>query len=227
MDQELREVLQRSFLLSDAQFQSKEEKIKAAVNLQRQFSHPDSNKLKSLRKDLNLVGEELFKLIDEISDRCEICEKYKKAKSGPVVGFPMAKQFNDTVAMDLKQWSYQDGIWLLHLIDHATRYTDSCVIRSKRKEVVIEGIFKIWISIFVTAGKCLVDNGDEFDNEDLRSMCENLNIRICTSVAESPWSNGLVERHNAVLGIMFTKIMAEHHVHLKWQLHEQFLQRIP
>ena len=54
------------------------------------------------------------------------------------------------------------------------------MIRSKRKEVVIEGIFKIWISIFGTAGKFLVDNGGEFDNEDFRSMCENLNIRICT-----------------------------------------------
>ena len=74
---------------------------------------------------------------------------------------------------------------------------------------MIEGIFKIWISIFGTAGKFLVDNGGEFDNEDFKSMRENLNIRICTTAAESPWSNGLVERHNAVLGNMLTKIMAE------------------
>ena len=40
-------------------------------------------------------------------------------------------------------------------------------------------------------------------------MCENLNIRICTTAAESSWSNGLVERHNAVLGNMSIKIMAE------------------
>ena len=83
------------------------------------------------------------------------------------------------------------------------------MIRSKRKKVVIEGIFKIWISIFGTAGKFSVDNGNEFDNEDFRSMCENFNIRICTTAAESSWSNGLVERHDAVLGNMLTKIMAE------------------
>ena len=40
-------------------------------------------------------------------------------------------------------------------------------------------------------------------------MYENLNIRICTTAAGSPRSNGLVERHNAVLGNMSTKIMAE------------------
>ena len=64
----------------------------------------------------------------------------------------MARQFNDTVAMDLKQWSYKDSIWLLHLVDHAIRYSASCVIRSKKKEVVTEGIFKTWIGIFGTAG---------------------------------------------------------------------------
>ena len=54
-----------------------------------------------------------------------------------------------------------------------------------------------------------MDNGCKFDNEDFTSMCENLHIRICTTAAERPWSNGLVERHNAVLGNMLTKIMAE------------------
>ena len=37
-----------------------------------------------------------------------------------------------------------------------------------------------------------MDNGGEFDNDDFRSMCENLNIHICTTATESPWSNGLV-----------------------------------
>ena len=113
----------------------------------------------------------------------------------------MVRQFNDTAATDLKQWSCQDGIWLLHLIDHATRYRAYRVIRSERIEVVIEGVFKIWM-LFGTAGKFLVDNGGEFDNNDYRSMCENLNIRIFTTAIESPWSNGLFKRHNAVLGML-------------------------
>ena len=46
MDQEVGEVLKTSFLLSDNQFQPKEERVKAAVKLHRQFSHPDTNKFK-------------------------------------------------------------------------------------------------------------------------------------------------------------------------------------
>ena len=36
-----------------------------------------------------------------------------------------------------------------------------------------------------------------------------MNIQICTTAAKSPWSNGLVERHNVVLGITVSKIMKD------------------
>ena len=33
------------------------------------------------------------------------------------------------------------------------------------------------------------------------TFCEKSNVRICVPVAESPWSNGLIGRLNAVLSI--------------------------
>ena len=66
--------------------------------------------------------------------------------------------------MDLKQWSYQNKYWLIHIVDHLTRYSASCVIQSKRKEVIIESIFKIWTAIFGSSKSFLVDNGGEFNN---------------------------------------------------------------
>ena len=56
--------------------------------------------------------------------------------------------------------------------------------------------------------KFLVDNGGEF-NKDFRSLCENVNICILTTAAESPWSNGLIERHNAITGYTVTKTMED------------------
>ena len=38
-------------------------------------------------------------------------------------------------------------------------------------------------------------------------MAENLNTEVLTTAAESPWSNGICERHNAVIGNMVTKMM--------------------
>ena len=60
---------------------------------------------------------------------------------------------------------------------------------------------------FGTPNKFLSDNGGEFISDEFVSMCENLNIRICTTAAYSPWSNGLVERHNAILGLTVSKIL--------------------
>ena len=64
----------------------------------------------------------------------------------------------------------------------------------KWKEEIIKQVFRIWVSIFGSPKKFLVDNGGEFNNEDFRSLCENVNICILTTAAESSWSNGLVEK---------------------------------
>ena len=38
---------------------------------------------------------------------------------------------------------------------------------------------------------------------------DNFNINTKTTAAESPWSNGLIERHNSVLGNIVNKMMSE------------------
>ena len=61
------------------------------------------------------------------------------------------------------------------------------------------------MSIFGSPKKFLVDNSGEFNHEDFCSLCENVNIHILTTAAELPWSNGLIERHNAIVGILLLK----------------------
>ena len=50
------------------------------------------------------------------------------------------------------------------------------------------------------------DNWGEFNNELLREVCEQFNITIKSTAAEAPWSNGIVERHNTVVGKMIKKL---------------------
>ena len=76
------------------------------------------------------------------------------------------------------------------------------------RDVVISKIFEIWISMFGSPGQILTDNGGEFNNEDFRIMGEKLNTKIKSTAAESPWSNGINERHNAILGDMIDRIIA-------------------
>ena len=124
----------------------------------------------------------------------------------PIVTFPLASEFNESVAMDLKQVS---GKLVLHLIDHATRFSSAGVISSKDGDVNISKIFQIWISTFGLPKQILSDNGGEFANDDFRIMAEKLNTTVRTTAAESPWSNGINERHNATLENMDSKVMSD------------------
>ena len=65
------------------------------------------------------------------------------------------------------------------------------------------------MSSFGSPKKFLVDNGGEFNNEGFHSLCENVNIRIFTAAAESPCSNDLVKRHNAIVDYAVTKTMKD------------------
>ena len=101
--------------------------------MHRQFSHPSSDKLIPLLKDANINDKQLFGMVKNINGNCKVCQKYKKPKPKPIVSFPLAKTFTETVALDLKEWKSNLTVWFLHIIDHLTRFSASCVIKTKRK----------------------------------------------------------------------------------------------
>ena len=120
----------------------------------------------------------------------------------------MAYTLNETVAMDLKEWTEANSkTWLLHLVHQATRLSASVATKSKRKVVIIEKLFRIWIKVFGYAQKFLVGTGGEFKIIRIRDFYYNHDIRIKTTAAESLQSIGLVERHNAIIagGVWKTK----------------------
>ena len=73
------------------------------------------------------------------------------------------------------------------------------IIRSKDPSIIIKNLINHWILIYGLPEKLYSDNGGEFNNSELEDMAENLNITVKTTPADSPFSSGLLERHNAVL----------------------------
>ena len=190
-------------------------KMKACRKLHIQFGHARSEKIHKLLKDANVTDQEIYDLVKEVEEKCETCLKFKKPKSRPVVGLALSRDFNDTVSMDLK--FYKTIPWL-HIIDHATRLSAACVVYNKKQETIIEEVFKHWIAIFGTPKTILSDNGREFQNNCMRELGNLLNIEIKTTAAESPWSNGITERHNALIGGMLDKIIDEQQCSLEMAL---------
>ena len=94
---------------------SGDEKQKIVFKLHKQFGHPSEDSLTSLMQHADAFDKEIDQLIDQVTKNCVTCKRYKKTPPRPVVFMPMATQFNEVVAMDLKD--FRRGIYFLHLID--------------------------------------------------------------------------------------------------------------
>lgn len=188
--------------------QSFNEQKKIISKLHKQFAHPSSQRLITLLKDAGAHTDLTNKLVEELTRNCETCQKYKKTPARPVTCMPLAKEFNEVVAMDLKEW--KPGTYFLHLIDLATRFSLAAVIHRKTPSTIIDKVMTLWIgSGMGPPKKFLADNGGEFANEEFRSMAENLNIEVLNSAGYSPWQNGVCERNHAVVDDCVKKILAD------------------
>ena len=108
-----------------------DEKMKKAKKLHRQFAHSSVEELLTLIRRSKFKDKELEKCLEEVTGDCSFCRKYKKAPSQPIVGFNMSEQFNDLINMDLKDYIHNE-IWILHLIDAATRYSAASYTARKK-----------------------------------------------------------------------------------------------
>lgn len=178
----------------------------ALPKLHCQFAHPPKKRLVALLKDAKAWKEEYEDILDEITSKCQLCQLYAKTPPRPVVSMPMAKSFNQKIAMDLKQYK---GRWILHMIDMWSRYTISVFIDRKKPSCVIDALMKNWVGVFGIMESLMTDNGGEFSSEEMCDVTSILNIRVCTTVGMSPFQNGLCERVHAITDMMLLKLEAE------------------
>ena len=102
-------------------------------------------------------------LLREGEAYCDVRQKFKKAPPRPVTSFPSAKNFNQNIAVDLKQFGKR---WMIYFCDHFTRFSACAVIDNKRAETILDAFLKCLISFFGASESFLSDNGG-VRNEDL------------------------------------------------------------
>lgn len=174
-----------------------------ANKIHKYFAHANPDRLIEFVKTSN--HEKKSEICSELKKiDCTWCKKHKREAPKPKTCLPLADKFNQTVAMDLKFLDSKEIV--LHCIDLLTRFSTAIIIPDKTQETIVENFCKSWVAIFGRPEQTLVDNGREFCNQDLTDLCQNLMININTTAAFSPWSNGVVERHNGLLAEMIYKI---------------------
>ena len=176
--------------------------------LHRQFGHPSQDKFKKLLIDAGCWSQDKEELIKNIYLKCSICKEFSHTPPRPSVCLPMAREFNEVVAMDLK--SLKENLWILYKIDMFTRYTMATLITRKQPSQVINALLKRWVGIFGIMGKVLTDNGGEFSADEIKDAGSLLNIEVATTGAESPFQNGLCERVHSVTDNILAKLQAQY-----------------
>ena len=184
----------------------KEEKDpkKAALKLHRYFGHPSSKRLTDLIKNSD-ADQRMVKYINELD--CDTCARFKRERPKPKASLMTSSEFNGVVALDLKELS--TGDLMIHMIDMFTRFSGTSIIKNKHQNTIIDAMFSIWISIFGRPKLVFNDNGGEFTNDSFISVCESLGIVVKATAANSPFSNGVCERRNGLIGETFDKIMED------------------
>ena len=193
---------------------SKEEKRDILLKLHKQFGHKAPEKLISLLKSAGDIDAEVPSIVKDICSNCAICHKLKRPKAKPIVAFAHASDFNQIVAMDLHEIDH--NFYYLHIIDLFSRLSAAAIIRKKESKVIVDKFMQIWVGIYgAPEVGVYTDNGGEFNSQVFRDMAENLNMSVKTTAGYSPWSNGIVERHNATLTETLMKMKED--TDLSWE----------
>ena len=176
---------------------------KALLKLHKQFGHRPKKCFVELLKSANVWNPKMDDMLNSIIDGCEGCILRKRSPDRPAVAMPMATEFNEKVAIDLKIWK---GGYILYMIDMFTRYTQAAFLTRKLPEQVLDAIMEKWVANFGVPSAILNDNGGEFVNAELQALKSELNVVDITTGAESPWQNGLCEKNHHTMDNILERI---------------------
>jgi len=151
-------------------------------------------------------------MVEEITRWCACCLICRKRKTSRPWGDGIPKTMScvrplQRVACDLLgNFAASDGhTFILTMIDVFTRFTLAVPIPNKQPATIAQAIFDRLICVFGIPESILTDQGTEFVNHGLKSMCRTFGIRkIRCSPHSNSKGNGHIERfHRFVNSSMY------------------------
>ncbi len=174
------------------------EKLVKDVHLQGHFQ-ARSNLLKLAEK---YYWPSMERDIKRVIGQCETCHRNnRKVKESQVVkNLPLGGLF-ERIGMDLVfglPESRNGYIGILVITDHLTKYPWCAPMKGKTAGEVAKNLLQ-FISQFGPPGSILSDQGTEFVNQVIETLCAALCVERQVTSAYHPETNGLVERFNGTL----------------------------
>ena len=148
--------------------------------------------------------------VQEFIRKCPICYNLKDpnalASKAPIRPHKTPPRPNYRVHADLvgPLHSVTEHKYSLTLVDALTRWTVLVPIKTKEAAEVAEAIINHWILKIGAIEYLVSDNGGEFVNEIVTNIAKYMEMKLHTTAAYSPKSNGKAERIHKELGRFLT-----------------------
>ena len=172
------------------------------------LGHPSHTAFERMLKATGDFNKSVDIELNKLYQACDTCLKFRKSKPIPKVAPPLSSAVNDTVTIDLKICG-RTGKVILYMIDDFSRYVVAELLPNKEGETIVKSFINKWImgTPYGPPKQIISDNGLEFINAKMRSMCEAFGIKHITTGAWSAHQNGLNERNHFTCDQIMNKIM--------------------
>ena len=101
-------------------------RLKIVKGLHQQFLHQSEKVTEDLMRQAGVLTPELKRINQNVVKDCKIRKRYKKTRPRPVASLPLARRFNEVIAIDLKV--FNGSLYVIHFIDLLTRFSRAQVI---------------------------------------------------------------------------------------------------
>ena len=200
---EVAKIINETFFMETSEM----EKFETINKIHKITAHKQQDQLARFLKNHKNYNKSIDKIISEVINKCQTCNKFKKTSDKPKVSMPKANDTNQIVAIDLKEMR-DDNCYILYLVCEFSKFTRGQVIKNKTPEAVIQAIEENWIQKgpgYPSIG-FFSDRGTEFVNALMAEYTRKTGCNQKTTPAFSPWSNGGNERNHATVDRTINKL---------------------
>lgn len=175
--------------------------LKNIREIHQNLNHKGRKQIENAYRNAGKWNTEIRKLINIVVDECKLCRMNKRSSSTPTVALPVAGDFNEILAIDLKVMGDKYILWM---VCSFTKFAQGVVIKDKKAETIMNALHLEWcMRMGYPSRGFWCDNGGE-----LEEFVGKLGIEVEFTPSYSPWSNGVNERNHYSCDVAVRKILA-------------------
>ena len=135
-----------------------------------------------------------------------------KTKSKKEQLAPTKSYFNEMIMIDTKgpiHPSSEGNNFIFVIVDAFSHYVTIMCAPKNNAHYAFTALFEHWFMKFGLPEEIRSDNGSEYINTELIHLCNYFEIKFKTSTKCAPWTNGLIEGTNRIIGQFIRTLLDE------------------